>query len=131
MYFEQKFPEAKISYTEHYVGVKLNGGNNRCWFKRSGAKAFEFRFRKNINQKHLENNFVSCTVSSRIDDRVAVWDLVASYSNITMLEDKGYTKAALSADLKSEKGIELLPVQKNNSKVQFPKAIRLGGCKQG
>lgn len=63
--FEQKFPEARISYTENYVGVKLNGGNNRCWFKRSGTKAFEFRFRININQKHLENNSVSYTISSR------------------------------------------------------------------
>lgn len=62
--------------------------------------------------------------SANIDDRVAVWDLVASYKNITMLGDKGYTKAGLGADLKSEKGIDLLPVQKNKSKVQFPKAIR-------
>lgn len=62
--------------------------------------------------------------SANIDDRAAVWDLVDSYNNITMLGDKGYTKADLSADLKSEKGIELLPVQKSNSKVQFPKAIR-------
>lgn len=58
------------------------------------------------------------------DDRAAVWDLVDSYDNITMLGDKGYTKADLNADLKSEKGIELLPVQKSNSKVQFPKSIR-------
>lgn len=57
------------------------------------------------------------------DDRAAVWDLVDSYDNITMLGDKGYTKADLNADLKSEKGIEL-PVQKSNSKVQFPKSIR-------
>ncbi len=61
---------------------------------------------------------------ANIDDRTAVWDLVDSYNNITMLGDKGYIKADLSADLKSEKGIELLPVQRNNSKVQFPKAIR-------
>ncbi|SHF60662.1 transposase, IS4 family [Desulforamulus putei DSM 12395] len=62
--------------------------------------------------------------SANIDDRVAVWDLAASYKNITMLGDKGYTKADLSKDLKSEKGIDLLPVQKNNNKDQFPKAIR-------
>ena len=61
---------------------------------------------------------------ANVDDRTAVWDLVDSYNNITMLGDKGYIKTDLSADLKSEKGIELLPVQRNNSKVQFPKAIR-------
>ena len=62
--------------------------------------------------------------SANIDDREGVWDLVDSYNNITMLGDKGYTKADLCADLKSRKGINLLPVQKNNSKVKFPKAIR-------
>lgn len=41
-----------------------------------------------------------------------------------MLGDKGYTKADLCIELKSEKGINLLPVQKNNSKVQFPKTAR-------
>lgn len=61
---------------------------------------------------------------ANIDDRAAVWDLVASYKNITVLGDKGYTKADLITDLKSEKGINLLPVQKSNSKVQFPKAVR-------
>lgn len=52
---------------------------------------------------------------TNLDDRSAVWDLVDSYDNITMFGDKGYTKAGLSAELKSEKGIELLPVQQNNS----------------
>ena len=49
----------------------------------------------------------------------AVWYLVDSYNNITMLGDKGYTKANLNGNLKSEKRIALLPVQKNNSKVQI------------
>jgi Transposase DDE domain. len=59
---------------------------------------------------------------ANVDDRAAVWELVTSYSNITMLGDKGYTIVGLCAELKSEKGIDILPVQKNNSKVQFPKA---------
>lgn len=61
---------------------------------------------------------------ANIDDRAAVWDLVASYNNITMLGDKGYTKADLGVDLKSEKGIDLLLVQKNNSQARFPKTTR-------
>lgn len=39
---------------------------------------------------------------ANIDDRVALWDLVDSYKNITMLGDKGYTKADPSKDLKKE-----------------------------
>ncbi len=61
---------------------------------------------------------------ANIDDRAAVWDLVASYNNITMLGDKGYTKADLGVDLKSEKGIDPLLVQKNNSQARFPKTTR-------
>lgn len=61
---------------------------------------------------------------ANIDDRAAVWELADSYSNITVLGDKGYTKAELCADLKNEKGIGLLPVQKSNSKVQLPKPVR-------
>jgi hypothetical protein len=61
---------------------------------------------------------------ANVDDRAAVWDLVASYKNITVLGDKGYTKADLITDLKSEKRINLLPIQRNNSKVQFPKVER-------
>ncbi len=61
---------------------------------------------------------------ANVDDRSAVCDLVASYKDITMLGDKGYTKADLITDLKSEKGINLLPIQRNNNKVQFPKAER-------
>jgi IS5 family transposase len=61
---------------------------------------------------------------ANVDDRAVIWELVDTYSNITMLGDKGYTKAELSADLKSEKRIDLLPVQKSNSKVQFPKSVR-------
>ena len=61
---------------------------------------------------------------ANVDDRAAVWELADSYSNITVLGDKGYTKAELCTDLKSEKGIDLLPVQKSNSKVQLPKPVR-------
>lgn len=53
-----------------------------------------------------------------------MWDLVDSYRNITMIGDKGYIKADLGIDLKAEKGRDFLLVQKNKSKVQFPKTIR-------
>ena len=62
LYFEQKFLKARISYTENYVSIKYKGGYNRFWFRKSGTKAFEFTFRKNINQKNLEKNTFSHTI---------------------------------------------------------------------
>ena len=61
---------------------------------------------------------------SNIDDREGVWDLVDSYQQITLIGDKGYIGNKLAAELKSEKGINLLPVKRSNSKIQFSKAIR-------
>lgn len=62
--------------------------------------------------------------SASIDDREGVWDLVDSYRQIILIGDKGYIGNAFAADLKQEKGIDLLPVKRSNSKAQFPKAVR-------
>lgn len=61
---------------------------------------------------------------ANVDDRDAVWELVDSFQGIALLGDKGYVKAELTAELKAERGISFLPIKRNNSKVQFPKAIR-------
>ena len=61
---------------------------------------------------------------ANIDDRDGVWDLVDSYRQITLIGDKGYIGTEFAVDLKEEKGIDLLPVKRSNSKSQFPKAIR-------
>ncbi|MBZ4655739.1 MAG: transposase family protein [Thermoanaerobacter sp.] len=61
---------------------------------------------------------------TNIDDRVAAWDLVSSYHNIKMIGDKGYVGDDFASSLKAEKEIDLLPVKRNNSKNQFPTAIR-------
>lgn len=63
----------------------------------------------------LVTNFV--ITPANIYDRAVVWVLVASYNNITVIGDKVYTKAYLITDLKSEKGINLLPIQRSNTKV--------------
>lgn len=62
--------------------------------------------------------------SANIDDREGVWDLVNSYRQITLIGDKGYIGNEFATDLKSEKGIDLLPILRSNSKTQFPKTIR-------
>lgn len=62
--------------------------------------------------------------SANIDDREGIWDLVESYRQVTLIGDKGYIGNDFAAELKSEKGIDLLPVKRSNSKIQFPKAIR-------
>ncbi|TCQ01597.1 IS4 family transposase [Serpentinicella alkaliphila] len=59
-----------------------------------------------------------------IDDRRPVWELLESYDSITVLGDKGYTSSNLSPELKVEKNIDLLPLQKKNSKNQYPKELR-------
>lgn len=61
---------------------------------------------------------------ANIDDREGVWDLISSYQRITLIGDKGYIGADFAADLKSEKGIDLLPIKRKSSNNQFPKAIR-------
>ena len=61
---------------------------------------------------------------ANIDDREGVWDLISSYQRVTLIGDKGYIGADFAADLKSEKGIDLLPIKRKSSINQFPKAIR-------
>jgi len=61
---------------------------------------------------------------ANIDDRAATWDLVEPYQKITILGDKGYISSDLGSELKAEKAINLLPLPKNHSKIQWPKAIR-------
>lgn len=61
---------------------------------------------------------------ANIDDREAVWELIDSYRKITLIGDKGYIGNKLAAELEYEKEITLLPVKKNNSKVQFPTILR-------
>jgi hypothetical protein len=61
---------------------------------------------------------------ANIDDREGVWDLISSYKKITLIGDKGYIGADFAANLKSEKGVDLLPIKRKSSRNQFPKAIR-------
>jgi len=51
-------------------------------------------------------------------------DLIDSYRRITLIGDKGYIGTEFAVELKEEKEIEILPVKRSNSKLQFPKAIR-------
>jgi hypothetical protein len=60
---------------------------------------------------------------ANIDDREGVWDLISSYQSITLIGDKGYIGANFEADLKSEKGIGLLPINRKSSKNQYPTSI--------
>ena len=62
--------------------------------------------------------------SANIDDRAAAWDLTRNYSSITMFGDKGYIGDDFTAALKAEKDIDILPLQRSRSKVQFPKELR-------
>ncbi|SNS91763.1 transposase, IS4 family [Anaerovirgula multivorans] len=62
--------------------------------------------------------------SADINDRKAVWDLLTPYEATTVLGDKGYINRDLSPELKGENNIDLLPLKRKNSKIQYPKALR-------
>lgn len=61
---------------------------------------------------------------ANIDDRDGVWDLLDSFEAITLIGDKGYIGTDFANSLKREKGIDLLSLNRNNSKAQFPKDLR-------
>ncbi|WP_353097795.1 IS982 family transposase, partial [Tissierella praeacuta] len=61
---------------------------------------------------------------ANIDDREAVWELVESYKDITILGDRGYINKYLSPDLKTEKGIQLIFMKRDNAKNPHPKWLR-------
>lgn len=62
--------------------------------------------------------------SANIDDREPVWDLPDKFIFHTFFGDKGYTGTYFASALKSEKGITMLPLKKDNDKIQFPKEFR-------
>lgn len=62
--------------------------------------------------------------SANIDDRDATWDLPDVFIHHTFFGDKGYTGTDFVSALRTEKGITMLPLKKDNDKIQFPKALR-------
>jgi hypothetical protein len=56
---------------------------------------------------------------ANIDNREGVWDLISSYQSITLIGYKGYIGADFAADLKSEKGIDLLLLRKKAARTSF------------
>ncbi|MBE6082701.1 IS982 family transposase [Acidilutibacter cellobiosedens] len=62
--------------------------------------------------------------SSNTDDRDSLWDILKNYASITVLGDKGYTHKNLVSTLKQEKNIDLIPLKRDNEKVQYSKAFR-------
>jgi len=61
---------------------------------------------------------------ANIDDREAMWELIASYHRITLLGDKGYIGVNVAEQAKDEQGITLIPLQKDSAKEQLPKPFR-------
>jgi hypothetical protein len=62
--------------------------------------------------------------SANIDDREATWDLPDKFIYHTFFGDKGYTGTDFVSALRAEKGIIMLPLKKDNDKIQFPKELR-------
>lgn len=57
------------------------------------------------------------------DDREGLRDIMSSYSNITVLGDKGYVGKNLTEEMKKQ-NIRLLSLKRANSKENFPKSVR-------
>lgn len=64
-----------------------------------------------------------CIISANSVDRLAVWNLVASISNVTILADKGYISKSLPGELKQEQNINFIPIKQNNTQLPLPKHV--------
>ena len=62
--------------------------------------------------------------AANVDDRAILWELLSDAYQPIVLGDKGYIGDTFSQELKSEKGITLLALKRNNSKNSYPKDIR-------
>lgn len=88
-YFKQNYPEARINYTKNYVGIKLNGLLNRCWFNTTESNSFDFKFRENLDEKNLEENVISHKISN-LSDFNNLMPLIEQKMNEEQHTNRGY-----------------------------------------
>jgi len=63
--------------------------------------------------------------AANANDKDAVWELVEQYNrHLTMIGDKGYISIRLTDDLRNEKDIALIYMQRNNAKNPVPKSVQ-------
>jgi len=63
--------------------------------------------------------------AANADDRDAVWELVEQYNrHLTMVGDKGYIGIRLADDLRNERDITLIYMQRNNARNPVPASAR-------
>ena len=61
---------------------------------------------------------------ANVDDRNTVCDLCDKYKSISIIGDKGYINKKLMQELKSKRDIDLLFLQRENSRDNYPKEVR-------
>lgn len=62
--------------------------------------------------------------AANVDDRAILWELLSDAYQPIVLGDKGYIGDTFAQELKTEKGITLLALKRNNSKNPYPKDLR-------
>ncbi len=113
-------PVCHFGRARFYKSLREYASYGYCASKKETYLGFKFHF-----MITLEGYLTDFTlIAANIDDREALWDLVSKHNSLTILGDKGYLNKEFATDLKLEKNIELIPIKRNNSKDQYPKAFR-------
>ena len=113
-------PVCHFGRARFYKSLKEHVSYGYCASKKQTYYGFKLHFLVTL-EGYLTDFSVT---AANIDEREALWDLVSKHNPLTILGDKGYLNKDFAADLKLEKDIDLIPIKRNNSKAQYPKAFR-------
>ncbi|MFT9494171.1 IS982 family transposase [Anaerosolibacter sp.] len=113
-------PVCKFGRAHFHKSFKVDAAYGYCASKKETY--YGFKLHAIITTDGFITDFV--LTAANVDDRDAIWDLTETYKAIAIIGDKGYINKYLTPDLKAEKEIELIFMQRNNSKNPYPKQIR-------
>lgn len=113
-------PVCKFGRAYFHKSFKVDAAYGYCASKKETYYGFKLHVLTTVDG--YVTDFV--LTPANIDDREAVWELIETYKNITILGDKGYANKYLSPDLEAEKGIQLIFMKRDNAKKPHPKWLR-------
>jgi IS5 family transposase len=113
-------PVCKFGRAHFHKSFKVDAAYGYCASKKETYYGFKLHVLTTVDG--YVTDFV--LTPANIDDREAVWELVESYNHITILGDKRYINKYLSPDLKTEKGIQLIFMKRDNAKNPHTKWLR-------
>ena len=113
-------PVCKFGRAHFHKTFKVDASYGRCASKKETY--FGFKLHALTTVDGFITDFV--LTPANVDDREAIWDLADTYKYIIIIGDKGYISKTLSPELKSEKGIHLIFMKRDNCKDPHPKWLR-------